>query len=63
MGSGLILGPINPITVEALHALAAIALILLKTPRNEWEFVLSQAKSKAEEIIKCPVLFKQFKQK
>lgn len=43
------LGPTNPISVEALRALDATTLILLKTPRDEWEFVLSQAKSKAEE--------------
>ncbi len=49
MSSGLILGPVTPITAEALHSLDAIALILLKTPRNEWEFVLLQAKSKAED--------------
>ncbi len=50
MGSGLILGPVTPITVRALHALDAIATILLRVPRNEWEFVLKQAKEKAGDM-------------
>ncbi|MBI2446721.1 MAG: hypothetical protein HYV51_02780 [Parcubacteria group bacterium] len=42
-------GPLAPITFEALKAIDRVAKILKKAPRDEWEFILLQAKEKADK--------------
>ena len=42
-------GPLAPITCEAITAIDNIAEILEKAPRDEWEFILLQAKEKADK--------------
>lgn len=43
------LGPLKSVSNKAFRALDRIAKILENVPADEWSFVLSQAKKKAEE--------------
>ncbi|HEY4494941.1 MAG TPA: hypothetical protein VJC01_00650 [Candidatus Paceibacterota bacterium] len=43
------LGPLAPVTFEAMTAIDNVAEILEKAPRDEWEFILLQAKEKADK--------------
>ena len=43
------LGLLTPVTSEALMTIDKIAEILEKAPRDEWEFILLQAKEKADK--------------
>jgi len=45
-------GPLAPVTFEAITAIDKVAEILKKAPKNEWEFILLQAKEKADKKIK-----------
>ncbi len=43
-------GPLNQVSNKALIAIDRISKVLLKTPNDEWEFVLLQAKEKTKKI-------------
>ncbi len=51
-------GPLAPISVKAMRTLVKIAKILEKAPRDEWEFILLQAKNIAGEKLDMEKLLK-----